>query len=60
MDNLLEAIDTLSLKKAKGCHMDWLSRGANLPQIGLMHDSGARQKVIGLAPESAIGFDRNQ
>ena len=67
MDNLLKAIDTLSLKKAKGCHMDWLSRGANLPQIGLDSRFQCTPKSDRLGteigdrvrPESVISLGRN-
>jgi hypothetical protein len=60
MDNLLNAIDTLSQKKAKG--VTWTGYPAALISLrsDSMHDSGGGQKVIGLAPESVIGFDRNQ
>jgi hypothetical protein len=40
--------------------MDWLSRALISLRSDWMHDSGGCQKVIGLALESVIGFDRNQ
>ena len=68
MDNLLKAINTLPLKKAKGCHMDWLSRGANLPQIDLnarfrwLPKNDRLGTGIGdrVRPESVIGLHRNR
>ena len=60
MDNLLKAIDVSSLEKARRCHRKGISRVVNSFTPDEPHDSGQRRKVIGLGPESVIGFDRNR
>ena len=60
MDNLLKAIDISSLKGARRCHEEELSRAARSFTPDARIDSGRRRKVIGLGPESLIGFVRNQ
>ena len=59
MDNLLKAIDMSSQKEARRCHNEELSRAARSFTPDALNDSGRREKVIGLAPESVIGFVRN-
>ena len=60
MDNLLKAIDISSLKGTRRCHDEELSRAARSFRPDARNDSGHRRKVIGLGPESVIGFVRNQ
>ena len=68
MDNLLKAIDTVPPKKTKGCHVDWLSRGAKFLQIVLdarfrwSPKSDRLGTGIGdrVRPESVIGLERNE
>ena len=60
MDKLLKAIDISSLKRARRCHDEELSRAACSFTSDAVDDSGHRRKVIGLAPESVIGLRRNQ
>ena len=60
MDNLLKAIDISSLKGARRCHDEELSRAARSFRPGARNDFGHRRKVIGLGPESVIGFVRNR
>ena len=60
MDTLLKAIDMSSQKEARRCHDEELSRAARSFRPDALNDSGRREKVIGLTPESVIGFVRNQ
>ena len=60
MDNLWKAIDMSSQKEARRCHDEELSRAARSFTPDALNDSGRREKVIGLTPESVIGFVRNQ
>jgi len=60
MDNLLKAIDLSSLKRARRCHDEELSRAACPFSSDAVDDSGHRRKLIGLAPESVIGLCRNR
>ena len=60
MDNLLKAIDISSLKGTRRCHDEELSRAARSFRADARNDSGHRRQVIGLGPESLIGFVRNQ
>ena len=59
MDNLLKATDISSLKGARRCHDEELSRAARSVRPHARNDSGHRRKVIGLGPESVIGLTRN-
>ena len=58
MDNLLKAIDVSSLKGARRCHDEEISRAAHSFRPDARNDSGHRRKVIGLESESVIGFVR--
>ena len=60
MDNLLKATDISSLKGARRCHDEELSRAAGSFTPDARNDSGHRRKVIGLGPELLIGFVRNR
>ena len=60
MDNLLKATDISSLKGTRRCHDEELSRAADSFTQDARNDSGHRRKVIGLGPESLIGFVRNR
>ena len=51
MDNLLKATDISSLKGARRCHDEELSRAARSVRPHARNDSGHRRKVIGLGPE---------
>ena len=56
----LKAIDVSSLEKARRCHRKGVSRVVDSFTSDEPHDSGHWRKVIGLGPESVIGFDRNR
>ena len=59
LDNLLKPL-IIPAEKAKGFTLAGYPAVPDSFRSDSMHDSGGRRKVIGLASESAIGFDRNR